>query len=146
MADTPAWLGFISSRKRDSQITVYPHRGGSQFGLDPCSCKMKKPHTDTLTLYAHMRAHAHAQRLHRGATANHNWCLSPFLLHMYAVCVLVRHHMPRPSPCFLSNTPTCTIKACGLTASCRCVCERARERIGETDDTRALFNLQPLFE
>lgn len=45
-ADTPAWLGFISSRKRDSQITVYPHRG-SQLGLDPAAAKRRR-HTQWL--------------------------------------------------------------------------------------------------
>lgn len=118
------------------------------------SWKTVKPHTDTLTPYSHMRAltHPHARKLRRGTAANHNWeqRLSPALFHMYAVRVRVCYHMPRPSPCFLSNTPSSAIKASGMTVLCRCVYvwkrERARERIGETDDTRVLFNLHPLFE
>lgn len=116
------------------------------------SCK-RKSHTQTLwhcaVTYerAHTHTHPHAQKLHRGTAYNRDWCISPFLFHMYAVRVLVCHHMPRPSPCFLSNTPTSTIKACGMTALCRCVWEREQQRgLGETDDTRVLFNLHPLFE
>ncbi len=58
---------------------------------------------------------------------------SPF----YSTCmhVLVCPHMPRPSPRFLSNTPTHTIKACGMTALCRCVCERVQHRESERQMT-----------
>lgn len=56
VADTPVWLGFISCRKRDSQITVYPHRAPSS-GLIP-QLQTEKPHTlkNTLTP-SHERAH-----------------------------------------------------------------------------------------
>lgn len=39
--------------------------------------------------------------------------------------------MPRPSPCFLSNTPTRTIKAGGMTVWCSCVSENERETGGK---------------
>lgn len=146
VVDTPAWRGFISSRKRDSQITVYPHRApslGLILQLQNGKATHRLWHCSVPCLHTH--AHPHAQKLHRATAPNHNWCL--FLFFFYSTCmrVLVCPHMPRPSPCFLSNTPTRTIKACGMTALCRCVCvwERATQRIGETDDTRVLFNLHP---
>lgn len=79
VADTPAWQGFISSRKRDSQITVYPHRTPSS-GLIP-QLQTGKPHTDTMTLLTYK--HPHAQKPRQGAASNHNGRLS-FIPH---VCV-----------------------------------------------------------
>lgn len=141
VADTPAWSGFISSRKRDSQITVYPHRG-SQFGAWSRSCKQRS-HTDPLRSHACTRA----QKLHRGIEACRDWHPPPFffLLHMYR-------------PCVCRCVATCLDPALG---SCQthllapskhaggqhyagvCVWEGTRERIGETDDTRGLFNVHP---
>lgn len=123
VADTPAWRGFISSRKRDSQITVYPHRAPSS-GLIP-QLRTEKPHTGTLTLYIHMYAHTPKDASRYGCQAQLEYFF--FLPHIYAVHVLLCHHMPRSSPCFLSNTPTCTIKECGMTTLCRCVCVWERE-------------------
>lgn len=131
VADTPAWLGFISSRKRDSQITVYPHRAPSS-GLIP-QLQMMEPHTDTLTPYSHMRAHTPTCLkalcwYARLPTATENGVFSPVYSVQRSVHVQVCHHMPWLSPFFLSNTPTSTIKARGNTVLCRCLSERERER------------------
>lgn len=101
------------------------------------SCK-RRSHTQTLWDCAVTCAHAHTPTCSK-APPRHG--LQPrlvyfsFLFHIYAVRVLVCHHMPRPSPCFLSNTPTCTFKACGMTALCRCVWEREQQRGSERQMT-----------
>lgn len=130
VADTPAWLGFISSRKRDSQITVYPHPDPSS-GLIP-QLQMMEPHTDTLTPYSHMRAHtptclkASTEIWLPTATEN-----GVFLL-----------YIPYSTPCICKCVTTCldpalvscqthltsTIKARGMTVFCSCVSERETEQ------------------
>lgn len=92
------------------------------------SCKQRS-HTQTLwhCTVTWVHTHPHAQKL--------RLVYFSFLFPMCAVGVLVYHHMPRPSPGFLSNTPTCTIKVCGMTALCRCVCEREQQRESERQMT-----------
>lgn len=127
VVDTPAWRGFISSRKRDSQITVYPHRAPSS-GLIP-QLHIRGSHTQTLwQCTVHMRARTCSKRSRY--RCKKNTCTSTF---MPCMRVLVCHRMPRPSPCFLSNTPTCSIKACGMTALRRCVWGRERNREDRRD-------------
>lgn len=135
VVDTPAWHGFISSRKRDSQITVYPHRAPSS-GLIP-QLQTGKPPTDTLILYSPMHAHIHM--LKSPVEVRLPTTTGVFLLFIPHVCVC--HHMPQPSPCFLSNTPTCTIKVCGMTALCRCVCEETEQQRESKRQTTAEYYL-----
>lgn len=86
------------------------------------SCKMGKPPTDT--------------HVHPPSCSNSRHSCQPLLeapsfsilFHMRALHALVCHHMPWPGPCFLSNTPPRTIKARGMTALRRCVCEREQLR------------------
>lgn len=126
VVDTPAWRGFISSRKGDSQITVYPHpTPSSGLILQLQNGKATHRHSDTV------QSHACAHTL----ILKKNPSTSPLCSVCVCVRALVCHHMPRPSPRFLSNTPTCTIKACWMTALCRCVWDGEQQRESERQMT-----------
>lgn len=93
------------------------------------SCIYGESHTQTLwQCTVHMRARTCSKRSRY--RCKKNTCTSTF---MPCMRVLVCHRMPRPSPCFLSNTPTCSIKACGMTALRRCVWGRERNREDRRD-------------
>lgn len=86
--DTPAWREFISSRKGDSQITVYPHPAPSS-DLIPL---MRSHQRQTPWHCWHSRAcnHPHAfkalLRRSHPATA----CIRLFILHV-SICVATGH-------------------------------------------------------
>lgn len=91
-ADTPAWLGFIFSRKRDSQITVYPHWAPS-LGLI-LQLQMEKPHTNTLTP-SHAYTHPDAQKKTielQLPTTTENGVFLLFIPHVCCACASVSLH------------------------------------------------------
>ena len=127
--DTPAWRGFISSRKGDSQITVYPHPTPSS-GLILQLQNGEATHRHSDTVQSHACAHTLILKISNFA-ALFRVCVCVWVCARVLVC----HHMPRPSPRFLSNTPTWTIKACGMTALCRCVWDGEQQRESERQMT-----------
>lgn len=137
--DTPAWREFISSRKGDSQITVYPHPAPSS-GL----ILLMRSHTQTPWHCWHSRArnHPHAfkallQHSHRPQP------VSVFLFYMWAY--VLPHAMNEPSlP--VKHTFSRHQSAQNDNITQVCVREAEKRRIGETDDTRLVFNSHPLFE
>lgn len=137
VVDTPAWRGFISSRKGDSQITVYPHPTPSS-GL-------------ILQLQNGKATHRHSDTVQSHACAHTLILKKPFnFTTLFRVCVCARAGV---SP-HASTEPSLPVKhtylhhQSVLNDSIMQVCVRrgATERIGETDDTRVLFNLHPPFE
>lgn len=117
--DTPAWREFISSRKGDSQITVYPHPAPSS-GL---ILLMRSHHRQTPSHCWHSRAcnrpHAFKALLRR----SHGHSLHPSF---YSTREHMCCHTPWTSPRFPSNTPSQIIKAHRMTTLGRCVWERQR--------------------
>ena len=133
--DTPAWRGFISSRKGDSQITVYPHPTPSS-GLILQLQNGEATHRHSDTVQSHACAHTLILKISNFAA-----------LFRVCVCVCTRAGVSSHA----STEPSLPVKHTYLNHqsvwndSIMQVCVRrgATERIGETDDTRVLFNLHP---
>lgn len=132
--DTPAWRGFISSRKGDSQITVYPHPAPSS-GLIP----QMQSHTQTPWHCWHSRACTHPHVFISSAARGH--IQYPCL---YSTCERLCRRTPWPSPSFPSNTPSQGIKAKNVSVTQ--VCEREAEKPRESEKQitpRLVFNSHP---
>lgn len=101
VVDTPAWRGFISSRKRDSQITVYPHpTPSSGLILQLQNGKATHRHSDTVQSHAC----AHTLILKKNPSTSPlcslcvcvcaRWCVTTCLDRALASC---QTHLPAPS-------------------------------------------------
>lgn len=101
VVDTPAWRGFISSRKGDSQITVYPHpTPSSGLILQLQNGKATHRHSDTVQSHAC----AHTLILKKNPSTSPlcslcvcvcaRWCVTTCLDRALASC---QTHLPAPS-------------------------------------------------
>lgn len=101
VVDTPAWRGFISSRKGDSQITVYPHpTPSSGLILQLQNGKATHRHSDTVQSHAC----THTLILKKNPSTSPlcslcvcvcaRWCVTTCLDRALASC---QTHLPAPS-------------------------------------------------
>lgn len=100
--DTPAWRGFISSRKGDSQITVYPHPTPSS-GLILQLQNGEATHRHSDTVQSHACAHTLILKISNFAAlfrvcvcecVHACWCVITCLDRALASC---QTHLPEPS-------------------------------------------------
>lgn len=118
--DTPAWREFISSRKGDSQITVYPHPAPSS-GLIPLMRSHHRQDTLTLLTFPCMQPSTRFQSSAAPQPPGRSLHPSFYSTREHMCC-----HRPWTSPRFPSNTPSPIIKAHRMTTLGRCVWERQR--------------------
>lgn len=146
VADTPAWLGFISSRKKDSQITVYLHRAPSS-GVIP-QLQTTEPHTDTLTPCSRMHPHTPtcSKALWRySCQPQLKAVFYSFIIHtVRRTCASVTTRL-NPAPVSCQTHPVAPSKREEWQYNTQ-VCERKTEHSRETGRERWLFNLHPLFD